>query len=55
MNPNDQWIKKTEIIPWHELDGEYAELFTGQNGQLAKPLHIALRVLLIQIEYGYSD
>lgn len=55
MNPNNRWIKKAEIIPWDKLEKEYADLFEGKNGQIAKPLRLALGALLIQIEYGYSD
>ena len=55
MNPNNRWIKKAEIIPWDKLEKEYAALFNGKNGQVAKPLRMALGALLIQIEYGYSD
>ena len=55
MNPNNRWIKKAELIPWDELEKEYAARFTGKNGQIAKPLRMALGALLIQIEYGYSD
>jgi len=55
MDPNNRWIKKAELIPWNEIEKEYADLFKGKNGQVAKPLHLALGALLIQIEYGYSD
>jgi IS5 family transposase len=55
MNPNNRWIKKAQIIPWDQLEKEYAALFTGKNGEVAKPLRLALGALLIQIEYGYSD
>lgn len=55
MNPNNRWIKKAEIISWDELEEEYASLFISKNGQVAKPLRLALGALLIQIEYGYSD
>ncbi|WP_211289850.1 transposase [Sporomusa silvacetica] len=44
-----------QMIPWDELEKEYATLFTGKNGQVAKPLRLALGAMLIQIEYGYSD
>jgi len=55
MNPKNRWIEKAEIIPWAELEGEYTAFFKGKKGQVAKPLRMALGVLLIQIEYGYSD
>lgn len=54
-NDNNRWIKKAELIPWNEIEKEYADLFKGKNGQVAKPLRLALGALLIQIEYGYSD
>jgi len=55
MNPNNRWIKKADIIPWVEIEKEYADLFKSKNGQVAKPLRLALGALLIQIEYGFSD
>lgn len=55
MNPNNRWIKKVDLIPWNQIEKEYADLFKGQNGQVAKPLRLALGALLIQVEYGYSD
>lgn len=55
MNPNNRWIKKAELIPWNEIEKQYADLFKGKNGQVAKPLRLALGALLIQIEYSYSD
>lgn len=55
MNPSNRWIKKAEIIPWDEIEKDYANLFKGKNGQVAKSLRLALGALLIQIEYGYSD
>ena len=55
MNPNNRWIKKANIIPWDEIEKNYANLFKAKNGQVAKPLRLALGALLIQIEYGYSD
>ena len=55
MNPENRWIKKAELVPWDEIEKEYAKLFQGYNGQVAKPLRMALGALLIQTEYGYSD
>ena len=55
MNPENRWIKKAEFVPWNEIEKEYAKLFQGYNGQVAKPLRMALGALLIQTEYGYSD
>lgn len=55
MNPKNRWIKKAQIIPWDEIEAQYACLFSSKNGQVAKSLRLALGALLIQIEYGYSD
>jgi hypothetical protein len=38
-----------------KIEKDYADLFKAKNGQVAKPLCLALGTLLIQIEYGYSD
>ena len=55
MNPKNRWIKKAEFVPWDEIEKEYAKLFQEYNGQIAKPLRMALGALIIQTEYGYSD
>lgn len=55
MNPKNRWIEKAEWIPWAELEKDYAKNFRNQKGNVAKPLRMAMGVLLIQIEYGYSD
>lgn len=55
MSPDNRWVKKAEIIPWDEIEKEYAKLFRGIKGQVAKSARLALGALLIQIEYGYSD
>jgi hypothetical protein len=54
-NPNNRWIEKANIIPWDEIEKDYAKLFKAKDGQVAKPLRLALGALLIQIEYSYSD
>lgn len=55
MSPDNRWVKKAEIIPWDEIEKDYAKLFRGIKGQVAKSARLALGALLIQIEYGYSD
>ena len=51
MNPNNRWIKKTELIPWDTIENEYAKLFPSSTGMPAKPLRMALGSLLIQKQY----
>jgi IS5 family transposase len=55
MNPNNRWVKKAELIPWGEIEKQYAKLFTNQKGNVAKPLRLALGACIIQAEYEYSD
>lgn len=55
MSPENRWVKKADLIPWDELECEYAGLFKSKTGTVAKPFRLALGALLIQIEYGYSD
>lgn len=55
MNPKNRWIKKAELIPWNELEEQYASLFKSKTGNVAKPFRMAFGALLIQTEFGYSD
>jgi len=47
--------KKTETIPWGEIEIRYAKLFKNDKGNVAKPLRMALGALIIQTEYQFSD
>ena len=56
LNPENRWVKKTETIPWSDIEIRYAELFKSNCGNVAKPLRLALGALLIQTEYSsFSD
>ncbi|MCR5557294.1 MAG: IS5 family transposase [Butyrivibrio sp.] len=55
MNPENRWVKKSEAIPWYDIEQRYASLFPSNTGMPAKPLQAALGSLLIQKQYGYSD
>lgn len=55
MNPDNRWIKTADCIPWNEFESKYAELFPGDNGNVAKPLRMALGSLIIQTRFQYSD
>lgn len=55
MNPENRWVKKSETIPWYEIEERYAALFASEKGMPAKPLQAALGSLLIQKQYNYSD
>ena len=55
MNPDNRWIKMADCIPLDEFESKYAELFPGDNGNVAKPLRMALGSLIIQTRFQYSD
>ena len=55
MNPENRWVKKSEAIPWYDIEQHYASLFPSNTGVPVKPLQTALGALLIQKQYGYSD
>ena len=55
LDPENKWIKKAAIIPWDDIEKEYADLFPSECGMPAKPLRMALGALLIQKKYDYSD
>ena len=55
MSAENRWVKKAENIPWGEIEQKYAKLFTSKQGNVAKPLRLALGACIIQTEYGYSD
>ncbi len=55
LNPNNRWIILAKLIPWGELEGEYAELFDEKMGAPAKSFRIALGSLIIQEILGSTD
>jgi hypothetical protein len=55
MNPKNRWIEKANLIPWSELEKDYAKHFPNQVGNPAKSLRMALGSLMIQNTYHYSD
>lgn len=55
LDPENRWVKKSETIPWNDIEDRYAELFPSNTGMPAKPLRMALGSLLIQKKLGFSD
>lgn len=45
----------TDRIPWEKFENKYAELFPGDNGNVAKPLRMAFGSLVIQTRLRYSN
>lgn len=55
LRADNRWVKLAKIIPWDSIEDRYAKHFTSNRGQVAKPVRMALGVLLIQEKCGYSD
>jgi len=47
MNPQNRWVKMADSIPWSQFEERYSQLFDGTNGNVAKPLRLALGSLII--------
>ena len=55
MNPNNRWIKMADSVPWDVFEKKYSCLFKTNTGNVAKPVRMALRALIIQTKFQYSD
>jgi len=44
-----------KIIPWDEIEKEYAFMFPSDKGNVAKPVRMALGLLIIKASCGYTD
>ena len=48
LDSNNRWIQLSRLIPWEEMEENYADHFNRHNGNPAKPFRMALGSLLIQ-------
>ncbi|NLA52789.1 MAG: IS5 family transposase [Clostridiales bacterium] len=55
LNPESKWIKLSELMPWKEIEAEYAQQFKGTDGQIAKSSRLAFSALYIQTSEGFTD
>lgn len=51
LDPNNDWIKLSKLVPWREFDLKYADNFRSKKGQRAIDSRIALGALLIKPAY----
>ena len=51
----NRWVKMAQLIPWDEIEQDYARHFENDIGNVAKPARIALGALIIKEKCGYSD
>lgn len=55
LNPENRWIKLAQIIPWDEIEKEYASKFAGFKGNVAKPARLAFGSLFVQAMLDLRD
>ena len=55
LSADNRWVQLAQIIPWDEIETEYAFMFPSDRGNVAKPVRMALGSLLIQARCGYTD
>ena len=55
LDGDNEWCRLAQLIPWHEFEDEYADLFPGTNGNPAISFRMALGSLLVKERYRFSD
>ncbi len=55
LDKNNRWVKMAGMIPWDEIEQNYASLFSENIGNVAKPAQMALGALIIQQKLGLTD
>jgi transposase, IS5 family len=54
VSEDNRWIKLAEVIPWDELEDDYAPKFCKGFGAPAKPFPMALGALIIKARLGLT-
>lgn len=55
LSAENRWVQLAKIIPWDEIEKEYAFMFPSDRGNVAKPVRMALGSLIIQARSGFTD
>jgi IS5 family transposase len=55
FSSENRWVKLSQLIPWEELEAQYADQFSKGMGAPAKPFRMALGALIIKERLGTSD
>ena len=55
LSEDNRWVMMAKLIPWAEVEEEYAKKFTIEIGAPAKSSRMALGALIIKEKLGISD
>lgn len=55
LDIHNEWVKQADKLPWKAWESQYAALFSGIKGNVAKPCRMVLGSLIIQLRMGFTD
>ncbi len=55
LRGDNRWVQLAELIPWAELEGHYADLFSKDQGAPAKSFRMALGACIIKEKLNITD
>ncbi len=55
LDKENRWVKLSAMMPWDEIEKEYAKHFKGSRGQIAKSSRLAFAALYIQNRLVITD
>ena len=55
LSGENRWVKLAKLIPWDEVEAEYVQQFSPNEGAPAKSCRVALGALIIKERLGTSD
>ena len=55
LNPKNEWVRVSELIPWQAFEERYAKNFRSRKGQPACSARMALGALIIKERNRFSD
>ncbi len=55
LNPENRWVKWSEIIPWDELAVAYYQTMDAKQGRPGKDARLVIAALIIKHKLTLSD
>ena len=55
LNPRNRWVVIAELVPWEEIEDQYAKGFNFYKGRRAKSVRFALGALIIKEKLKLTD
>jgi len=55
LDPNNRWVRISDMIPWTQYENRYAMQFCPDNGSPALPFRMAMGTLIVKQMTGHSD